>query len=114
MTGTSLPRRLPPAVAAALLLFAFGAPSTLAAPDGRRLSAAEQVRALEAARAQALLQADTTALSRMIAPEFVEISRFAQVRTKADNLHDIATGDLKLTSVKYDSLTVQLYGNVAV
>jgi len=72
------------------------------------------VRAVEVARAQALLRADTIALSRMVADEFVEISRLGQLRTKADNIRDIASGELRLTSVKYDSLTVRIYGDVAV
>ena len=36
------------------------------------------------------------------------------MRTGADNLRDIGAGVLKLTSVKYDSLTVRIYGDVAV
>ena len=42
------------------------------------------------------MRADTTALSRMIADEFVEISRFGTLRTRADNLRDISSGALKL------------------
>jgi hypothetical protein len=72
------------------------------------------VRALEAARRQALLTADTAALSRMTAAEFTEISRLGQVRTRAQNLLEIATGDLRLTAVRYDSLAVRIYGTVAV
>ena len=75
---------------------------------------ADAVRALESARAAALLKADTTALSSMTADEFVEISRLGTLRTKADNLREIASGALKLTTVKYDSLTVRVYGDVAV
>jgi hypothetical protein len=74
----------------------------------------DSVRALESARAEALLHADTTALSRMIATDFVEISRVGQLRTKADNLRDIANGDLKLSTIAYDSQTVRTYGGVAV
>jgi len=90
-----------------------------AAPAPRRdkpaaAAAADSVRALELARGQALLRADTTALSRMVADEFVEVSRLGALRSKADNLHDIASGDLKLTSVNYDSVTVRVYGDVAV
>lgn len=77
-------------------------------------TAEDSVRAAESARGQALLQADTTALSRLVAQEFVEISRLGQVRTKADNIRDIASGELRLTSVKYDSLMVRIYGDVAV
>ena len=36
------------------------------------------------------------------------------LRTQADNMRDIASGNLKLTSVRYDSLTVRIYGDVAV
>jgi hypothetical protein len=87
----------------------------LAAQQPARATAPEDsVRAAEAARGQALLHADTAALSRLVADEFVEISRLGQLRTKADNMRDIASGDLKLTAVKYDSLAVRVYGDVAV
>jgi len=76
--------------------------------------AEDSVKALETRRGEALLKADTAALSRMMAPEFIEISRLGQVRTGADNLRDVGAGVLKLTSVKYDSLTVRIYGDVAV
>ena len=74
----------------------------------------DSVRAVELSRAQVLQRADTAALSRMVADEFMEISRLGQLRTKADNIRDIASGDLRLLSVKYDSLTVRIYGDVAV
>lgn len=74
----------------------------------------DSVRAAEQARGQALLKADTVALSRLVAEEFVEVSRLGQIRTRADNLKDIASGDLRLTTVRYDSLAVRIYGDVAV
>jgi len=77
-------------------------------------AAEDSVRAAEQARREALLKADTVALSRLVADEFVEISRLGQIRTRADNIRDIASGDLKLTSVRYDSLVVRIYGDVAV
>ncbi|HKC47024.1 MAG TPA: nuclear transport factor 2 family protein [Gemmatimonadales bacterium] len=77
-------------------------------------AAEDSVRAAEQARGEALLKADTVALSRLVADEFVEISRLGQIRTRADNIRDIASGDLKLTSVRYDSLVVRIYGDVAV
>src|SRR5947209_17453242 len=89
--------------------------SHLAAQEGAGAWAVEDsVRAVEANRAQALLRADTLALSRMVADEFVEISRLGQLRTKAENVRDIASGELRLTSLKYDSLTVRIYADVAV
>ena len=74
----------------------------------------DSVRAVELARGDALLHADTVALARMIAPEFVEISRLGQLRPRAVNLREIATGELRLLAVKYDSLAVRIYGDVAI
>lgn len=74
----------------------------------------DSVRALETRRGEALLRADTTAIGRMTAPEFVEVSRLGTLRTRADNLREIASGALKLTSVRYDSTTVRIYGDVAI
>ncbi len=96
-----------------LLCVALTAP-VFAAGEKKSGGAEEAVRAVEAARADALLKADTTALARMTADEFVEISRLGQLRTKTDNLRDIGNGDLKLTTVKYDSMSVHVYGDVAV
>lgn len=97
---------------ALLLLGARGAPSAPARPGAPAQE--DSVRALELARGEALLRADTTALSRMIADEFVEVSRLGMLRTKAENLREIASGALKLTTVKYDSVSVRIYGDVAV
>lgn len=74
----------------------------------------DSVRAVEMSRRDALLAADTVALSKLLASDFMEISRLGTVRTRADNIRDIASGTLHLTSVKYDSLTVRVYGDVAV
>ncbi len=99
-----------------ILLLLLSAPGSRLAAQGTASGAAaeDSVRAVELSRAQALLRADTAALSRMVAEEFVEISRLGQLRTKADNIRDIASGELRLTSVKYDSLTERIYGDVAV
>ncbi len=103
------------AVAVALLSIVALSPVARAAREKAGGPGAEEaVRAIEVARADALLKADTTALSRMVADEFVEVSRLGQLRTKADNMREIATGALKLTAVRYDSLSVRVYGDVAV
>ena len=109
-----LPRRLALVFIALAITLATPPPRLDAMMSRADSTAVDSVRALETARARALLNADTTALARMTANEFVEISRFGQLRTKSDNLREIASGALKLTSVKYDSLTVQVYGDVAI
>lgn len=107
---------MPPRIAAPALalLFICLPVSVVAQGAAGRSTPEDSVRAAETARAQALLKADTAALSRLVADEFVEISRVGQLRTKADNIRDIGSGDLRLLTVKYDSLTVRIYGDVAV
>jgi len=98
--------RLASLVIAAMLL---GASAAHPSP-----SPEDDVRVLETARGEALLKADTTAIARMTSDDFIEISRLGQIRTRADNLRELGSGALKLTSVKYDSLSVRIYGDVAV
>jgi hypothetical protein len=49
-----------------------------------------------------------------VPPDFNEISRLGTVRTRADNIRDIASGRLHLTAIHYDSQTVRVYGDVAI
>src|SRR5689334_10563389 len=95
---------------AALVLSLISGTAAAQAP----MTPEDSVRAAETARAQALLHADTVALSRLVAAEFVEVSRLGTLRSRAENIRDIASGDLRLTSIKYDSLDVRIYGEVAV
>src|SRR5262245_15925069 len=99
------------ATATFLLLLVSG---TGVATTSKATSAEEEVRALEMARGQALLKADTAVIARMTADEFVEVSRLGQLRTKADNLRDVGSGALKITSVKQDSVSVQVFGDIAI
>ncbi len=65
--------------------------------DAQAPSPEDAIRALESQRAQALLKADTVALSQLVADDFVEISRLGTLRTKADNMREIANGTLRHT-----------------
>ena len=100
--------------AVALLLIAGVSSALFAAEKKDKLAPEDEVKATEMARGEALVKADTAALSRMVAAEFYEVSRLGQLRFKADNIRDISTGMLKLKTVKYDSLVVRVYGAVAV
>ena len=97
-----------------LALVCCSLPLAVAAAQAAPQSPEDSVRALEEARGQALLRGDTVAISRMTATEFNELSRFGTLRSRADNLRDVASGMLRLTSVKFDSLTVRIYGDVAI
>ena len=86
-------------VAVALLLLSAHVARVAAQDKAGSPSPEDSVGALESARAQALLHADTTALSRMTADEFVEVSRLGTLRTKADNIREIGSGGLKLVGL---------------
>jgi hypothetical protein len=102
------------AAAVVAMLLATLAAQLAADEKAPPMSPEDSVRALETARGEALLHADTAAIARMTADEFVEVSRLGTLRTKADNLREIGSGALKLTSVKYDSVSVRIYGDVAI
>lgn len=106
---TVFPRRAA-YVWATLVIFLHGvAPAALHAQRaGDNAGREESVRIAELARRDALLAADTVALSRLVATEFYEISRVGLVRPRAANMREIATGTLKLLTVNYDSTTVHL------
>jgi ketosteroid isomerase-like protein len=110
--SSSRSRRWYSVMVAALGVLTAG--STAAQQSPANSAAADSVRATELARREALLAADTVALSRMIGEEFVEISRRGTVRTREENLREIASRELALTTVSYDSLRVRIYGDVAV
>lgn len=96
------------------LVFALCISATAARAQRAHLQIAEDsVRGAEADRREALLNADTVALSRLTASEFFEISRFGMIRSRANNMQEIATGTLKLTSIQLDSLSVRIYGDAA-
>jgi ketosteroid isomerase-like protein len=102
------------ALAIAPVLVTVGAPSTLAQSRLAAQSDENAIRALETRRGTALVKADTQTLSQMVADDFVEVTRLGQLRTKAENMADIASGALKLTSVKYEDTNIKVYGDVAV
>lgn len=77
-------------------------------------AAEDSLRALEVARGEALVHGDTVALSRMTGLEFNELTRFGTVRNRAANIRDVSSGMLHLLTVRYDSTSVRIYGDVAV
>jgi hypothetical protein len=101
-------------LAVSLLVCALVCELAFSAEKRGKTSDEDAVIAVEMARGEALTKGDTIAISRMTADEFFEISRFGQLRRKADNMRDLSSGDLKLTTVKYDSLSVRVYGEVAI
>ena len=104
------------AVAAGLFTLSIGiAGFALSAEEKKAKSSPEdEVKAVEMARGEALMKADTLALARMTADEFFEITRFATIRGKTDNIRDVGSGALQIKTFKLDSLAVKVYGDVAI
>jgi len=64
----------------ALVLLTAQGPDLAAQERASGSTPEDSVRAVESSRARALLQADTAALARMVADEFIEISRLGKIR----------------------------------
>jgi len=88
--------------------------TTIARAQGAPRAVEDSVRTAEFDRRKALLSADTVLLSHLTGSEFYEVNRLGQLRTRAMNMQEISTGALKLQSVNYDSLSVRVYGNIAI
>ena len=96
-----------------LLLLATGCAAAGArGPTARALEA--DVRATERARSDALRAADTVALAALYADDFVMITSAGQLRSKADQLRDVAGGTVQHQDGPDRLLRVSLYGPVAV
>jgi len=105
----------PPERGLSLLASAAGLMIWVLAPHvANAQSREESLRTAELDRRAALLAADTVALSRLVATEFYEITRFGTMRPRGANMREISSGALKLQTIQYDSTTVHVYGDVGV
>jgi ketosteroid isomerase-like protein len=69
---------------------------------------------LEQDRAQAAVRADTAFLEQNTADDYTFINARGMLRTKAQILADLKSGDVKLQSNDLDDLQVRVYGDTAV
>jgi ketosteroid isomerase-like protein len=60
------------------------------------------------------VNADSAALDRTYADDFVGIGPSGTLRTKKDVLADFASGTLKFQSITTDEVRIRVYGNAAV
>lgn len=96
---------------AATLVVACARGSHRAPPDAK-LEA--ELRAADAARNVALRAADTTALARLYADDFLMITSTGQIRTKRDQLRDIGSAVVQHQGAVERILHLTLSGDVAV
>jgi len=98
-------------VMGSLLLLA--AVSAHAQPQSQR-SVVDEIRKVDRERIQAQVNADTVALDRIYADDFIGIGPSGTLRTKKDVLADFKSGSLKFQSITTDDVRIRVYGNAAV
>lgn len=95
---------------ATLLLASFAAAQSK--PAGADIGAA--VMALEEKWAQAQLKGDAAALASLLADTLVITSSNGLVRTKAEYVGSLKSGETRFTSAKVDQMRVHVYGDTAI
>jgi ketosteroid isomerase-like protein len=84
------------------------------AGNDRRKSIDLTIRQLDSERIQAQIHADTVALNRIYADDFIGVGPSGTVRTKPQVISDFTSGGLKFQSITTDDVQVRVYGNTAV
>jgi uncharacterized protein (TIGR02246 family) len=105
------------AVAALLALsfaLAIGLWATHALAHSSSDKSKEEVRALEAARNDAIVRGDAATLERMTSDDYTFITLRGELRTKAEIVKGFATGAFKYESREISDLNIRVYGNAAV
>jgi ketosteroid isomerase-like protein len=90
-----------------LLSVSFALPATPATPE-------EEVRAADARRIAAVVDADTAVLSSLLADDLTYTHTTGQVETKEQFLAGITSGKLDYQSIQPSEVQVRVYGNTAV
>ena len=80
----------------------------------QRSSVGQAIRQLDNERIQAQIGADSVALDRIYADDFIGVGPSGTVRTKAQVISDFTSGDLKFQSITTDDVQVRVYENTAV
>ena len=102
-----------------IALFALSATSTALgqkqdAGNDLRRSIDQTIRQLDSERIQAQIHADTVALNRIYADDFIGVGPSGTVRTKPQVISDFKSGGLKFQSITTNDVQVRSYGNTAV
>ena len=84
------------------------------AKSNQRKSVEQAIRQLDHERIQAQIGADTAALDRIYADDFIGVGPSGTVRTKVQVISDFTAGDLKFQSIGTDDVQVRVYGSTAV
>lgn len=79
-----------------------------------QMGVVEEIRKLDQERIKAQINADSAALDRLYADDFIGIGPSGTVRTKKEVLSDFASGSLKFQSITTADVQIRVYGDAAV
>ena len=92
----------------------FGQATPQPAAPSKNASVEQQLIKLEDGWGDAMVKADVAFLDRILADDFVNTDIEGSVTNKAQDVADLKSGDLKVTSCVADDYKVRVYGNAAV
>ena len=81
---------------------------------GQPRSVEQTIRQLDKERVQAQINADSAALNRLYADDFIGVGPSGTVRTKPQVLADFTSAELKFQSITTDDVRIRVYGDAAV
>jgi ketosteroid isomerase-like protein len=76
--------------------------------------AEQEVLRLEYEQNEAFLRNDAEAIARALADDFIEITARGTIRTKAEMIAEVKSGEVKFDYLKIEEIKVRGYGNTAV
>jgi len=95
-------------------LLLLTAVSVHAQPPTQQKGVVQEIQKVDRERIQAQVNADSVALDRIYAADFIGIGPSGTVRTKKDVLSDFASGRLKFQAITTHDVRIRVYGNAAV
>ena len=93
---------------------AFGQAKTQPAAPSKNASVEKELITLEDGWNEAMVKVDVAFLDRIFADDYTDTDQNGIVSTKTQDIADLKSGDLKLTSSVSDDYKVRVYGNAAV
>lgn len=108
----------PLALVLALLLGAqapalFAKPQHDAMPKGQRHESRREIDQLEQAWRNAILKADTAAMSSLLSDDYIAITPSGTLQTKEEALASLRSGATRITSLEISDRRVRFYGTTA-
>ena len=100
---------------ATVVVFAVGLTGVVAvAVQPQRVAPERQVLATDDERNEALRRGDPAPLERIYADDYTLVTSLGQVRTKADQINELRSGQLRYPTIEILDRQIRMYGDVAV